>query len=254
MRLNRKKIARVALFATLGLIIAGTLYLVLLCHPGLFFHYEFTRGGITLYSDEPIPAEPAGRILAEVERRLARSPLAVPPRVKDLHIYVCNRRWRFTLFANVRHQAGGLAYSPLTDNIFLRPVRFDENRLIGPSGQDVPGERTLTYFMAHEIMHVLVARELGAIGCLSLATWKNEGYADLIAKGGEFDYERAREQLRRRERDLDPKRSGLYLRYHLLVAYLLERRGVSPRDLLRHQFEPARLEEEILAPAGRDPS
>jgi hypothetical protein len=247
MRLNRKKIARAALFATLGLIIVGAFYLVLLCHPDLFFHYEFTHGGITLYSDEPIPAEPAARILAEVERRLARSPLASPPRVKDLHIYICNRRWRFVLFANLRHQAGGLAYSPLTDNIFLRPVRFDANRLIGPSGQDVAGERTLAYFMAHEIMHVLVARELGAIGFLSLATWKNEGYADLIAKGGEFDFERAREQLRRGDRDLDPKRSGLYLRYHLLVAYLLERRGMGVRDVLRAGFDPVRLEEEILA-------
>ena len=63
MKLNRKKIARAALFATLGIIIAGAFYLVLLCHPVLFFRYKFTRGGITLYSDEPIPAEPAARIL-----------------------------------------------------------------------------------------------------------------------------------------------------------------------------------------------
>jgi len=50
----------------------------------------FTRGGITLYSGEPIPREPAGRILEEVERRLARSPLAaLTPR--GPHGYVQNR-------------------------------------------------------------------------------------------------------------------------------------------------------------------
>jgi hypothetical protein len=246
MRLNRRKIARAALFATIGLGVAFVCYLVLLCHPGLFFRYAFTHGGITLRSDEPIPAEPAGRILDEVERRLARSPLAVPTRVRDLRIYICNRRWRFVLFAHFRHRVGGLTYPALTDNIFLRSVRFDANRLIGPSGRDVPGERTLKYFMAHEIMHVLIARELGAVGYLRLPTWKDDGYADLVAKAGEFDYERAREQLRTGDPDLDPKRSGLYLRYHLLVAYLLERRGMSVGALLSREFDPSRLEQEIL--------
>src|SRR5262249_16742845 len=199
-----------ALLATVGLGAVFVGSLPPLCHPGVFFGSASTRGGIPLRSDEPIPAEPAGRILDEVERRLARSPLAVPTRVRDLRIYICNRRWRFVLFANFRHRVGGLTYPALTDNIFLRSVRFDPNRLIGPSGRDVPGERTLTYFMAHEIMHVLIARELGAVGYLRLPTWKDDGYADLVAKAGEFDYESAREQLRRGDPELDPRRSGLY--------------------------------------------
>ena len=118
----------------------------------------------------------------------------------------------------------------------------------------MPGERTLTYFLAHEIAHVLIARELGAVAFLRLPAWKNEGYADLLAKGSDFDYERTREQLRHGDRDLDPNRSGLYLRYHLLVAYLLERRGLGVRDVLRDGFDPVRLEEEILAAEYRDPS
>jgi hypothetical protein len=114
MRLNRKKAAKVAAVATLGLAGIVISYLVLLRHPGLFFSHSFTRRGITLYSGEPIPTEPAGRILEEVEHRLARSPLAAPPGINDLRIYICNRRWRFVLFANTRYKAGGLAYSPLS--------------------------------------------------------------------------------------------------------------------------------------------
>src|SRR6516164_560370 len=98
MRLNRRKIARVVIFSALGIGVVFVAYLVLLCYPGLFFRHAFTRGGITLYSDEPIPPEAAGRVLDEVERRLACSPLAAPPRVKDIRIYICNRRWRFALF------------------------------------------------------------------------------------------------------------------------------------------------------------
>jgi hypothetical protein len=251
MRFRRKRIIRAILFAILGLVVLFVLYLALLCHPGLFFRYTFTRGGITLFSDEPIPPDSAGRVLEEVERRLAQSPLATPQRLQDLRIYICNRRWRFALFANYRHRVGGLTYTPLTDNVFLRAVRFDANRLIGPSGRETPGERTLVYFMAHELTHVLVGRELGLVKYSQLPRWKNDGYADLIGKGGDFDYERVREQFRRKDRELDPDRSGPYLRYHLLVAYLLGHRGVSVHDLLNREFDPASIEEEILASEDR---
>jgi hypothetical protein len=204
-----------------------------------------------VFSDEPIPPDAAGRVLEEVERRLSRSPLATPDRLRDFRIYVCNRRWRFVLFANLRHRAAGLAYAPPIGSVFLRAAHFDTNRLTGPSGGEVPGPRTLVYYMTHELAHELLARELGTVRQWLLPTWKNEGYADLLGKGGDFDYERAREQLRRGEPELDHRRSGLYLRYHLLVAYLLERRGLGVRDILEGDFDPARLEEEILATGDR---
>ena len=251
MRLNRRKIAKVAAFTTLGIAGIVVLYLGLLCYPGLFFTYSFTREGITLFSDEPIPPEPAERILEDVERRLVRSPLATPPLAKDLRVYICNRRWRFVLFANTKYKAAGLAYAPLAGNVFLREVHFDANRLVGYSGKEAAGARTLSYYIAHEIMHILVARELGVVKQWLLPAWKNEGYADLVAKGGDFDYEQVREQLRRGDRELDPKRSGLYLRYHLLVAYLIERKGISVDEMLKGEFDPAQLEGEILKSEGR---
>jgi hypothetical protein len=254
MRPNRKKATRVAALSTLLIVGIAASYLVLLCHPGLFFPHTFSREGITLYSDEPIPSGPAQRILEDVERRLASSPLAAPPRIKDLRIFICNRRWRFVLFANTRYKVGGLAYFPLSDNIFLRTARFDANRLVGHSGQETSGARTLSYYIAHEIMHTLVGRHLGIMKQWRLPAWKNEGYADLVAKGGDFDYEQVRHQLRRGDRELDPKRSGLYLRYHLLVAYLLDHKGISVDELLQDEFDPAQLEAEILASDGRDAS
>ena len=246
--------ARTALFSILTFLAVGALYLVLLCHPGLFFRYTLTRGGITLYSDEPIPLRSAGQVLEIVEERLARSPLSDHQPTRNIRIYLCNHRWRFLFFANIRHQVGGLAYPPLTDNIFLRPVHLEANRLIGPSGQEVPGDRTLSYFLAHEITHVLVARELGAGRYLRLPAWKNEGFADRIAKGADFDYRRAVGQLRRGDREMDPRRSGLYLRYQLLVAYLLDCKGISVQELLSREFDAARLAEEILGVERRQKS
>jgi hypothetical protein len=244
-RSNLKRIARAALFTFFGILGLFILYLVLLCHPGLFFRHELTQDGITLYSDEPIPAS-AARVLEDSEDRLARSPLFRDRPSPNIRIYLCNCRWRFILFANIRYQVGGLAYPPLTRNIFVRGAHIDANRLIGPSGDEVPGERTLSYYFAHEAVHTLIFDELGVVAHWRLPSWKNEGYADYIAKGRSFDYRRAVDQFRRGDRELDPKRSGLYLRYNLLVAYLLDHKGISVRELLNQEFDPARLEEEIL--------
>jgi hypothetical protein len=244
--LTRRSLAKTAIVATVVLLGTSALYLILLCHPGLFFRYSFAQGGMILYSDAPIPREPAGRVLSDAERRLARSPLFPSEPAKRFHIYICNQKWRFIFFANTRYRVGGLTYPPITNNIFLRAAHFEMNRLVSPSGQEVPGERTLSYYIAHEATHTLLADELGAARFWRLPSWKGEGYSDYVGKGGDFDYERAVDRLRCGAREMEPKRSGLYLRYHLLVAYLLDRRGLGIHELLDRIFDPAILEGEIL--------
>ena len=241
-----------AALSILGIIAVLALYLVLLRHPGHFFKYTFTRGTITLYSDEPIPSRSAGEVLDDVRKRLGRTPLFHQTAARQRTIYICNRNWRFILFANLRHHVGGLTYAPLNDNIYLRAAHIDANRLVGMSGHEVPGERTLGYFIAHEIAHTLVADELGAARFWRLPTWINEGYADYVAKGADFSYEQATGQLRRGDREMAPELSGLYLRYHLLVAHLLDKKGVSVSNLLSGEYDPAQIEREILAgPSGQ---
>jgi hypothetical protein len=91
---------------------------------------------------------------------------------------------------------------------------------------------------------------MGTIGYLRLVAWKNEGYSDYVAKGGEFSYDDALRRLREHDQDLDPARSGLYLRYHLLVAHLLDKKGVSVSDLLETEFDSDAIERELLFDPG----
>ena len=219
------------------------LYLLFLIFPQPFFVHEFKYGRIVIRSDEPIPAT-AESVLREVENRLAASPLNQPSLKR--RVYICNRPWRFLFFANYRYGVGGLTYPPLSNNIFLRGVNFDQNRLIGPSGSLVPGARTLSYFIAHEIAHTLIADRLGAIGYGKLVTWKNEGYSDYVAKGRDFSYDDALRRMREGDKDLDPVQSGLYLRYHLFVAFLLDKKGVSVPNLLENDFRSDEIERELI--------
>ena len=48
-------------------------------------------------------------------------------------------------------------------------------------------------------------------------------------------------------RELDPSRSGLYLRYHLMVAYLLDEKGLSIAALMANPPEREALERELHA-------
>ena len=73
-----------------------------------------------------------------------------------------------------------------------------------PSGNEVPGERTLSYFIAHEVTHTLIADRLGAIAYWRLPVWKDEGYADYVGNGPAFDYAEAVRRLRDGDPQMDP--------------------------------------------------
>jgi hypothetical protein len=92
----------------------------------------------------------------------------------------------------------------------------------------------------------LLADHLGALAYWRLPDWKDEGHSDHVAKGTSLQYDHALEQLRSGAPEMDPRRSGLYPRYNLLVAYLLDRKKISVREMLDQEFDPARLELEML--------
>ena len=118
---------------------------------------------------------------------------------------------------------------------------------MGYSGAEPTGERTLTYFVAHEVTHVMVARRIGRLGYARLERWQNDGYADYVAKAGQFDFAAALRDFQAGAPALDPRRSGLYLRYHLLVAELLDHRGLSPEALLAGPIDAAPIERELAS-------
>jgi len=160
-------------------------------------------------------------------------------------IFICNRDWRFILFTNRDYHAAGVNQAWLNRNIFLRRSDTGHNRLFGPSGNAVPGERTLAYYMTHEIVHSLEVRFLGRRTYLQLPAWKREGYADYVAKDANFISAERLAALRKNAPEMNPRRSGLYLRHHLLVAYLLDVQKMEPGKMLREPFDETALERQL---------
>jgi hypothetical protein len=65
--------------------------------------------------------------------------------------------------------------------VFLRHADW---RPTGCDGRHtVPPPRTLSYYLIHEITHLMVADRVGAVGIVRMPRWVNEGFADYVALG-----------------------------------------------------------------------
>jgi hypothetical protein len=96
----------------------------------------------------------------------------------EQRILVCQSPWLFALLSGPRYKVGGINPVYLNRNIFIRPVNWTTGRLISHSGREVPGDRTLPDYFAHEITHGLTVQHLGRWDYLRLPVWIRDGYAD----------------------------------------------------------------------------
>ena len=228
--------------ATVGIV---ALIWLLLRLPQPFFPTSVSAKNLTLYSDQSFAPASGQQVLELVEAKLTKSPLYS---AEQKHfIFICNARWRQRLFFTYQYGVGGVNYYPITTNVFLRDSIIEENCLIGPGGNRVPGERTLDYFIAHEITHSLTGQVVGGIAYHQLPQWKREGYADYVGKGAAFNYDEARRAFLANDPKMDYAKSGLYWRFNLLVAHLLEKKQWSVQRLLTEPIEQTAVEEMIRA-------
>ena len=233
---------------SLALGLAATFFLItaagaaIVAYPEPLHGYYVEQSRLRLHSDRPFDQDKGRALLAEVERRLA----AAPPELRDpdsiYRIVVSNSQWRRRLTFLWNYGAGGVNYYPLGGVVFIRQADIDAGFVLRSDGMQVPAPRTLAYYAAHEIGHSLIGRRVGAVGNWKLPVWIREGLADYVGFGGDVDIEALTRALRAGDPDLDPQRSGLYARYRLLVAYLLEREGWNVDRLLQSGLSQAEAE------------
>ena len=236
-----RRLARRALLTLLG---SAVVWLALILHPQPLFAYSAQRANVILYTRAPMPPQ-TGPLLDEVVRRISRSPLYDARRVH--HVFLCDTRALFGFLTVNSYRAGGVAHAELGGNVFIRPFSIERGTVTGPSGQEKTGERTLAYFITHEVTHAMTANRTGRWRYRQLSAFQVEGYADYVGFGRPLDLAREREALREDAPEMSPRRSGLYKRYELLVAYLLERRGLSVDELLAGRLEQRQIEDELLS-------
>jgi len=225
----------------LGLLIGATGALILFPQP--LFAYSMTHGQFQIWSDRPIDPRMAV-VLDDARRRIEMSELYDPD--ATFRIFLCNEPWRLLLLAR-SSQVGGSADTLLTGNIYLREADIAANRIVPPEGELADAEtRPLSYFIAHEATHVMQSRAFGGLLEVRYPDWLTEGYADHIGKGRSFDLNENARLMRDGDPRLDYARSGLYRRYHLLVAFLMEREGQTIRALFENPPDRSQVEARVV--------
>jgi hypothetical protein len=217
-------------------------YAALVMHPEPLFAHSAQRGNLVLHARQPLPAE-ATAMLEDALGRVRRSPLFDAARVH--HVFVCDTPALFALFTLWDRNAGGVTATWATSNVFIRPTNLQRGRVIGASGVEKGGERTLAYYVAHEVTHAMTTDRIGRLASYELAAFQREGCADYVAFLSPMDLAQGRRDLLANTKDMDPQRSGHYDRYRLLVGYLLEQRHLSVDELLRKPLDRRSVEAEL---------
>jgi hypothetical protein len=165
------------------------LSLVLAAYAGLFavlawpdplFRHDRGGGLVTFHSTAPLPPE-ATRLAQEVTAAFIASPLGLPSH--DVDVWLVDEGWPVSVFFAGSPGASGLTY-PVTStrNVFLRHADIPQNRLVRGT-LTVSPPRTLSYYLIHEITHLMVAERVGALRIVRMPRWVNEGFADYVALG-----------------------------------------------------------------------
>jgi hypothetical protein len=244
--LFRSRRGRWGTLSRLAIVFAAVMagWLTLVVHPQPLFAYSATRTNVVLHARSPLGSL-AGPLLDDVVGRLSRSPLYDSHRVH--HVFLCDTPTLFAFFNPMSHNAGGVTQVQFGGNVFIRPSNLQRGTVIGPSGREKTGERTLAYFIAHEVTHAMTADRIGRRNYFRLRAFQVEGYADYVGMSRPLDFVAERDALAHEDPEMSPRVSGLYKRYELLVAYLLEKKGMSVEDLLSRPLEQHALEREVLS-------
>lgn len=239
-----KRIIRLFRALAISVFGLGLAVLGLMVYPQPLFAHSLAEGRLELWSDRPFDAEAGRRVLADVENRISRSPL---DRRDGVHrIFIVNEPWRARLLFLWNYGAGGVNYYPLTRNVFIRRSDIEAGRLVRRSGAFVEPPRTLAYYGAHEIAHSLTGEATGPLRYHTLHIWVREGLADYIALPDEGDLDALRAKLAAGDPALDPRKSGLYARYRLLVTLALEKHGWTLERLLTAPLSQEEAEKRLL--------
>ena len=206
-------------------------YIALIAWPSPLFAHSVSAGKLVVASDRPIPREGGVKLLHDCERLLERSQLMLEGRT--YHLYVTGADWLHRLIFLYSPVAGGLEfYLGFRATAFLSGADFDAGRLIKWDYVATP-PRTLAYYCAHELTHVLVDEHIGVVSWFKRPVWVQEGFPDYIAIEERQSFEELRAFLGDRPVDLRMMQTyGTYPRYRLLVTYFLEKKGWTVDQLL----------------------
>ncbi|MBV9243102.1 MAG: hypothetical protein JO314_13975 [Acidobacteria bacterium] len=218
---------------------AALAYLVLLTYPQPLFGYSAKyEHNFHVYSREPIPAE-IQQVLERAETKLQASPLYTDN--FERRLFLTGGWGIYAFLTNKAYRSFGSSV-PLLDNIMLTKSDIANDRMfVNRTDHD---SRSLSGVIAHEVTHLLLRHRLGTLKAMMLPTWKNEGYCEYVAGESTISLEEGIKRLREDPRDDATYR---YVKYHLMIKYLIEHEHMSVEQIMTSDLNEAETAAKTLA-------
>ncbi|HEY8559903.1 MAG TPA: hypothetical protein VIL74_05840 [Pyrinomonadaceae bacterium] len=234
-----RKLLRYAAGITLIFPAALFIYWLALVFPQPFFRLERVENLYLYHHADADKVRAVGeRALAKIKRSGFYNPSAV------YRVFLTDSSVEYAFYTSRWRNSGGVFLIFANGNIFIRPSLIGDDRLIGPGGQLVAEDRPLHYFIAHEAAHAMQYEKLGFSKYTALDEWVREGVADRVGRDA-ANYGELLAKYRAGDASMDRNKSGLYLKYLLLVEYALREKGLTPESLLERNPSEAGIEEEL---------
>jgi hypothetical protein len=230
-----KKVQKIIFISVFTLVSA---YLLILLYPCLLFKQRIDYKSFIVYTHST-PDKNIFPILDSAENLLSHSEL-YKKQTGKYQLFFCNNFFEYCFFAPTESHAFA-SNNILTNNIFFSKTNISQNT-IERNGME-NNTRTLSGTIAHEATHSLVKRDLGFVKYLFLATWKNEGYADFIAKETSFKFIIGMYFICNSQTPSSP--SFEYFKYRLYIYYLINTKKLSFSKIANSKFNLPELDKQI---------
>ncbi len=224
------------------------IFIVFVLFPGLLYGNTAGFGNVTVYSNGPIPIGIAETLNESVS--LVRGSELFDP---NWEIQVCLSEGLYPkLVAKIQGPAFGYGFA---NKVVLNSALDWEKNYAELNGR----KWQLSELIAHEMLHSFQYRVDG-FATLRTPIWKLEGYPEVIARSGSAIARLAKSiEVLERARNLPDfhqwtwieldNGTGIpaaYLRYKILVQYMMETEGLSYREVLSDERTAEQVEELIF--------
>ncbi len=219
-------------------IILAVIFIVFILFPNLsFYRHHINYKQFNIYSDVKISDE-IFDILDKVEEKLKTSEIYDPD--LSFKIFISSKFKTYSIFCPSLKDAFAATY-PIINNIFISKTNIENNLVHRNANED--NERSLSSVITHEVTHKLIENEIGIKANIKLISWKKEGYCEYISGEGTLNLKAGINKIYKGSNSFSPAFS--YLKYRILVTYLLDKKGHSFHSLIETEFDFKQLEKEL---------
>jgi hypothetical protein len=230
-----KRIRKITLILTASL---TTIYLLLFFFPQIVFKDKIEYKSFIIYSHSQ-PEKNIFSILDTVENLISHSEFYKNQKGK-YKIFLCQNFFEYSFFAPTERHAFA-SNNLLTNNIVLSKSSISGNKVERNGTEN--NHRTLSGTIAHEVTHTLIKTRIGLTKYMQLDNWKNEGYADFIAKESSFNFLIGTYFLCNSQ--TPSSLSFQYFKYRLYVGYLIRDKKITFTKIINDRFNLKELDSEI---------